>query len=497
LSILENIPEIEVTLIESSALETIGVGEATQPGVLRYFREYLNLADEEWMSEADGTYKAGGSFTNFNSLDESDVVTHALVTPEEEYFSNVYNWGIKKYVEGVANTDYSSSFYHASHMKDANKFSYLGEEDWYAFQFDATKFAAIAKRISLKRGMTHIDDLVIDTNVVEGVITAVQTENNGTIEADFFIDCSGFKSLLINKALGDEFVDVSDTLPNNNAIATKIQYKDREKELVPVTGATALGNGWVWNIPLWSRIGTGYVYSDMYVNSEAAEKEFRQHLASEFGQDRADEAEMRHIKMRIGHQANPWKNNCLAIGLSSHFVEPLESTGLTFVIDALTKFMSLIKNNNLNHNELMRQRFNKHTIGIFEEARDFVLMHYLNTQRSDTKYWKHIKDSIKPTESVLYYLFNLDADWRWQPAVGRDKLFNDKSWEQIVIGFNLIDMRDNIHINGKALDEDSMLSQKDDIDNILETFKTRQSEMLTRVNAMETLQSYMLSLYAS
>jgi len=486
LSILKNLPSIQLTLVESKTIKTVGVGESTQPGVLRFFNEYLGLKEKDWMKFTDATYKVGGDFRNFNTTSKSDIVYHALTTQEEQDDSNVYDWGVKKFAHNpLPNTDYSKTFFATHYMADKNKFDKRCGEDstWHAFHFDASKFGEFAKEKSLKLGMTHIEDLVTNVEVDDGIITSVTTQDNGNIESDFFIDCTGFRSALISDALGSEFIDLTDILPNDRAIATKIKYNDKEKELTPLTSAQAIENGWCWEIPLWSRIGAGYVYSSSFVDKETAEKEFKAHLKGKYGVERTKDLDMLHLKMRIGYQETPWKGNCLAVGLSSGFVEPLESTGLSFVIESLSKFIDYMNDQDGNINNLTRERFNRNSIAAFKEVVNFITLHYLNTKREDTPYWKHIKNNITPTKELLDYIHKLESKWIWDYDES-EVFFNATNLKQIVIGFNILNMENNILLNRTTLTEECLVKRKEEIEYTLSMLESTKNKIINEVDLM-------------
>jgi len=244
-----------------------------------------------------------------------------------------------------------------------------------AYHFDATKFGLWLKNNYCKK-IKHILDDVVSIEQDENGIKSL----NNKYKADLYIDCTGFKSLLLDKTLKEPFESYSDMLPNDSAWATRIQYKDKEKELVPYTNCTAIENGWVWNIPLWSRIGTGYVYSSKFVDDDTALKEFKKHLGQE-------ELEFKNIKMRVGIHNRLWVKNVVAIGLSAGFIEPLESNGLYTVHEFLTKLVLNLQRDKISQWD--RDNFNFQCKHMFKEFSEFVGLHYALSHRDDTEYWKH------------------------------------------------------------------------------------------------------------
>ena len=272
-----------------------------------------------------------------------------------------------------------------------------------AYHFDATKFGLwLRDHYCIPRGVKHIFDEIIDTKSDENGITELLGEQE-TYTADLYIDCTGFKSLLLEKTLEEPFESYAEMLPNNSAWATRIPYTNKQTELQSYTNCTAIENGWVWNIPLWSRIGTGYVYSDKYVNDEEALSQFKSYLIKNKNRtvDNIDEVEYRNIKMRIGIHERLFVKNTCAIGLSAGFIEPLESNGLFTVHTFLLQLMKVLKRDRENISQWDRDTFNHAAKTTFRTFAEFVGMHYALSHRDDTHYWQEIKNKIfDPTLSI-------------------------------------------------------------------------------------------------
>ena len=231
-------------------------------------------------------------------------------------------------------------------------------------------------------------------------------------KADLYFDCTGFKSILMNK-IGAKFKSYSDLLPNNKAWATRVPYKDKEKQLEPFTNCTAIENGWVWNIPSWERIGTGYVYSDKYVSDKKALKEFKNHLDNK-GHDYS-KSTFKNIEMRVGRFDEIFYKNVCAIGLSAGFIEPLESNGLLSVHEFLINLLDVFERHDT-ITQYDRDCFNQKCGLFFDKFTDFVSEHYAFSQRKDTKYWQDISnksflklaksDSVFKDMAVRYDMLN-------------------------------------------------------------------------------------------
>jgi hypothetical protein len=232
---------------------------------------------------------------------------------------------------------------------------------------------------------------VVNSVVNENGIDYLITKEGEEIRGDLFIDCTGFKSLLLGEALKEEFIPYNDILPNNRAWATRLPYKDKEKELEPFTNCTAIGNGWVWNIPVWSRLGTGYVYSDKFISPENAQEEFKQHLMSDKmviprTREEVDQLEFKDIPMKVGIHKRTFVKNVVAIGLSAGFIEPLESNGLFSVHVFLEKLVKILLSGSVNQYDI--DVYNTATRHVFQNFTEFVALHYAFSKRDDTEYWR-------------------------------------------------------------------------------------------------------------
>jgi tryptophan halogenase len=253
--------------------------------------------------------------------------------------------------------------------------------------------------LCLPFGMTHIVDTVDKVVQREDAsIEKIITKDGKHIQADLFIDCSGFRSILLDQTLNEPFVSFHDTLLNDRAVATVIPYIDKDAEMENYTSCTAIESGWVWNIPLWNRIGTGYVYSSKHATEEEAEAQFRKHLKSNRmifpDATRADECEVRHIKIKHGVHQRAWVKNVVGIGLANGFIEPLESTGLMLTHEGIIKLVSALimrKGRVSNYDvDLFNFGFQEQIIGF----KDFISQHYALSMRNDTPYWQEVSGKV-------------------------------------------------------------------------------------------------------
>ena len=254
----------------------------------------------------------------------------------------------------------------------------------YSYHFDATKFAQYLKEKFCKN-VNHIEATVIDGDVDENGIKSLRLDNGENIEADLFIDCTGFRSLLLGDYLKEPFKSSNDLIPNDTSWITTIPHANK-KEMAPFTECTAIENGWVWEIPLWDRVGSGYVYSSKYVSDEDAKQEFITCLTKK-GYN-PSKCEFRKIPLRVGRHERTWVKNVVAIGLSGGFIEPLESNGLLTIHENLIDLYKTLRRGL--PSECLKKMYNRGTNRKFDEFLEFVALHYALTQRQDTPYWKDI-----------------------------------------------------------------------------------------------------------
>ena len=431
LALQNKLPDLDVTLIESPNFPTIGVGESTIPYTTEFIANVLGFEEKEWMPYCDATYKAAIRFTDFTKKKEK--VYHPFFTFDEADI-NGFNWAIKKAITNTPIEDYFESHYIAYHMCKDNKFDRLDSKGFsYAHHLDAVKFAMFCK--SKFKGR-HILATVNDVDTIDNKITRIKTDK-GIYQADFFIDCTGFNALLLGKALKEPFNSISDTLLNDTAITCRVPYENKNKELEPFTDCTALSSGWAWNTPLWSRIGTGYVFSSKFQTLLHAKKEFKMYLEKRYGKKRIKDCTFNQIKFKTGKYERSWVGNCLALTLASGFIEPLESTGLAIIGLQITEFIKAIEDKcptckGYEYSALGRSMCNAEIDSTFNEVHFFVLLHYVNTQRTDSPYWDYIRNEIETSKEFNQYVRDIgsleNSKYRW---------FKNKSNECISLGFDL------------------------------------------------------------
>lgn len=397
-------PHRDIVVIESPDVPIVGVGESTLGGI-RDWTRYIGLDESSFFPATDASYKMSIKFTDFRKKG-SGPFHYPFGTPQGDVNRHPYlDWHIKKFLyPETPITDFVDCLFPGSALFNSNKFSLNkdGNFDTYnpetdvAYHFDATKFGIwLRDTYCIPNGVGHIQATVTDVKTNDSGVERLILDNGTEVQADLYIDCTGWRSILLGGALNEPFESWEDILPNNSAVATHIPYKDKELELEPYTNCTAIGNGWVWNIPLWSRIGTGYVYSDKYLSYDEAVEEFKQHLMSDNmvvprTREEVDALIFKPIKMRVGIHERTFVKNVMAIGLSAGFIEPLESNGLFSVHEFLAKAIDVLGNNEIS--QTYKDMYNISVKNLFTSFSKFVAMHYSLSRRDDTQYWKDISN---------------------------------------------------------------------------------------------------------
>jgi tryptophan halogenase len=397
---------ISVTVVESENVGTIGVGEATFSTV-RHFFDFLGLDERDWMPRCAASYKLGIRFENWREPGHHFYHPFERLNVAEGF--TVADWWLQLGNEGE---DFDRSCYMTPWLCDARRSprmldgslfaasvdgslgrSTLAEQRAqfpYAYHFDANLMAKFLAEWGVKRGIKHVVDDVVHIGQDErGWLTGVTTRSNGTIAGDLFVDCTGFRGMLINKTLGEKFISFTDVLPNDRAVALRVPRDVERVGMRPYTTATAMDSGWIWTIPLFGRDGNGYVYSEEFCSPEEAERTLR-----DFAAPGMDDLPANHIRMRIGRNERSWVNNVVAVGLSSGFVEPLESTGIFFIQHAAEQLVKHFPDERFD--EALIAGYNQRVARVIDGVKEFLVLHYRATGRADTPYWKDTKNREIP-----------------------------------------------------------------------------------------------------
>jgi tryptophan 6-halogenase len=403
-------PTIDIKVIESKTIGTVGVGEATFSDIHLFF-EFLELKEEQWMRQCNAGYKIAIRFENWNA--ERRSFYHPFQRIPVVQGRRLADWWLKmkpgmpfdyacfesSYICDAKRSPryFEAGLYDGTSIGTANQNNGAGQllqleephrQYPYAYHFDASLFAKVMAQYAQARGVSHIADDVVSIESSEGgSIRAVHTRDHGRVEGDLFVDCTGFRGLLINQHLKEPFISFLESLPCDSAVAAQVPSDGAQEGMNPYTSATALSAGWVWNIPLFHRNGTGYVYSSACISRDDAEREFRAYLGS-----RADACNALHIKMRVGRCRNSWVENCVAIGLSSGFVEPLESTGIFFIQYGIEQLVNHFPLDGFSAEHI--RSYNQAVGDCIDGVREFLTLHYVTSTRADTTFWKMTKTDL-------------------------------------------------------------------------------------------------------
>ena len=409
----------QITLIESDAIGTVGVGEATIPAV-KSFNKLLGIDEAEFLKTTQGTFKLGIQFENWGA--QGDVYMHPFgLVGKDSWMANFQHFWLKARRMGIAHSyfDYSLNIRAATNNKfliDPNS----GVD--YAYHFDAGLYAAYLRKYSEARGVLRIEGMIdsVQTRAEDGFIESVTLRSGELIAGDIFIDCSGFRALLIEHTLHTGVEDWSHWLPCDRAIAVQTESV---AEPIPYTRSIAHHCGWQWRIPLQHRVGNGLVYCSRYISDEDAKQLL---LANLEGETRT---EPRLIKFKTGRALKQWNKNCIAIGLSSGFLEPLESTSLHLIQTGIVRLIRMFPGDEINPAET--DEYNRQSRYEYERIRDFIILHYHVTQRNDSPFWNFCRtmDIPETLARKIQVYKNTTNVFKEQ-----DELFHEGSWQQVMLG---------------------------------------------------------------
>ncbi len=400
---------VAVTVLEAPTIPKIGVGEATVPNLQRVVFDYLGIPEDEWMRECNASFKIAVKFINWRTPGEGvprartwhgrpDHFHHPFgLLPAQEQIPLSHYWAHKR-LNGETDEPFDYSCFSEPAIMDALKAPRMPNgkpATYYAWHLDAHLVADFLRRFATeKQGVAHVQDELTEVKLDErGFITALVTKGGRTLDGDLFIDCSGFRGLLINKALGEPFIDMNDHLLCDSAVATAVPHDDEANGVEPYTSAIAMKSGWTWKIPLLSRFGSGYVYSSHFASETEAIEDFCKLWDLD-----PESTPLNKIRFRVGRNRRAWVKNCVSIGLSSCFLEPLESTGIYFIYAAIYQLARHFPDRRFD--PVLIDQFNHKIETVFDETRDFIQAHFFYSPRTDTPFWAANK-RLRLTESIL------------------------------------------------------------------------------------------------
>ena len=428
---------VAIRLVESADIGTIGVGEATVP-TLRNTLRVLGIPETALFGQVDATLKNGIRFVGWRhgGPASTDRYDHPFDLPlAMEGYSTMVHWlNLKQ--RGLVNTPYADCgsvqtalFDTALSPKSMSSPAYEAPVP-YAYHLDAGKLATLLRDTAVARGVRHTVGHVSTVQVDAAGIRSITLADGQTLSADLFVDCTGFASLLIGKALDVPWHSYADNLLCDRAVACPVQHPGDRPALRSYTTATARDAGWIWEIDLQSRRGTGYVYSSAHCSDDEAV-----HTLKTFHGDDHRLAEPRHLKMRIGHRARVWEKNCLSLGLASGFIEPLESTGIYLIEHALQQFIDYLPGSD--NNPAGRAKYNSLISDLYDELRDFIVMHYSLSMRRDTAFWRDCTDPARRSPALAELLALWDEKVPHTTDINRKmSLFGANNYFYILAGLN-------------------------------------------------------------
>jgi hypothetical protein len=411
-----------VEVVESEEIGIVGVGEATFPSI-RHYNKLVGIAEADFLRATNGTYKLGIEFRDWRVKGEGYFHTFGdfghLVGPDAPWgqYRRVADPSLGALGEQCLPTVMAMQGRFVPPDEQA------GAPYKYAYHFDATLYAAFLRRMALARGARRTEGRIVDVvRRADGGVQVLKLADGREITGDLFVDCSGFGSLLLGKTLAEPFVDFSHWLPVDSAWACPCERSG--PELTPYTRATALEGGWAWRIPLQERTGNGHVFSSRYIAADRAREQLLQQL------DGKPLAEPRLLRFTTGHRARFWVHNVVALGLSSGFLEPLESTSIFLIQTGIGRLMAQLTSGRP-HDAQAAERFNEAAVREFRRIRDFILLHYCLTARRDSALWRDMA-ALELPETLA---FKIEA-WRRLGVLHlqQDEGFDETSWLAIHAG---------------------------------------------------------------
>jgi len=410
---------LDIKLVESDEIGTVGVGEATIPTLMN-FHSLLELNEQEVMAATKATFKLGISFENWRNVNEDYIHSFGL-TGTDHWTAGFQHFWMKGRERGLAG-DYGD-YCLELRAAQARRFAHLPRNGMnYAYHLDASAYARFLRKFSERFGVQRIEGKIaaVETNPTNGHITALMLDSGERLPGDLFIDCTGFRGLLIGQTMKVEYDDWSHWLFNDSAIAVQTGSVE---DALPLTRAIAHEWGWQWRIPLQSRVGNGVVFSSRYVDDDAARTRLLGNIEGEVLTD------PRVIRFRPGQRRKTWVGNCVALGLSSGFLEPIESTSIHLIQRGIVRLMQMFPSEGISAADV--EEYNHQGAVEIEHIRDFIILHYKVTNRRDSPYWRAAAEMDVPRS--LQHRIDL---FRETGRVFRvpNELFAENSWVQVMLG---------------------------------------------------------------
>lgn len=426
---------LKVILVESSNIPTIGVGEGTWP-TMRSTLIALGISETDFIRECDASFKQGAKFVKWVDGIEDDFYYHPLVLPQGFSKGDLAAYWLQKQTQNNMGTFSQSVCFQEAVCEHGLapktiRTAEFGAVANYAYHLDSGKFAVfLQKHCTEKLGVTHVLDDVIGVNSHDnGDISSVVTKQNGNLAGDLFVDCSGFTSLLLGKHFDVPFKSCDDILFIDTALAVQVPYENEDSPIASHTISTGQEAGWIWDIGLQKRRGVGYVYSSKHCSEEEARAALAKYVGSTF-----DSLTVRKIPICSGYREKFWKNNCVAIGLSAGFLEPLEASALVLV-ELSAQMISEQLPASRDVMDIVAKRFNETFLYRWEKVIDFLKLHYILSKRTDSAFWTDNRDP----KSIPQSLKDLMALWKYRSPADHDftsnnEVFPAASYQYVLYG---------------------------------------------------------------
>ncbi|WP_029936181.1 tryptophan halogenase family protein [Sphingomonas sp. UNC305MFCol5.2] len=416
-------PLIEITLVESDEIGTVGVGESTIP-TSRTFHQLLGIDEQAFMRATQATFKLGISFENWGQVGDRYIHSFGEIGRRSTWMADFHHFWMEARAQGFGGSlaDYCFEL----QASDAGKFAKAeGQDINYAYHLDATLYARFLRGLAEPAGVKRVEGKIAQVlqDPQTGFITALVLESGVNIEGDLFLDCTGFRALLIEKTLHTGYEDWTRYLTTNSAFAVQTRSTG---PAIPLTRAIAHGTGWRWRIPLQHRVGNGIVFCSEFMSDEDARAKLLNEIEGEVL------TEPRLIRYQTGARKKVWNKNCVALGLASGFIEPLESTSIHLVKVAVTRLIQEFPFGGCQ--EAIANRFNDQSRHEIEGIRDFITLHYHLTRRDDSPFWDRCRTMEIPDSLAQRMALFRDEAYAYQEA---NDLFRVDSWVQVLLGQGL------------------------------------------------------------
>ena len=432
-------PLLDITLIESEEIGTVGVGESTIP-TARTFHRLIGLDEREFMRETESTFKLGILFEDWARIDDSYIHSFGMIG-KSTWMADFHHIWMAAHEQGLA-SDLGDYCFELQAAK-AGRFATSDDANInYAYHLDAGRYARYLRQFVEARGVRRVEGKIVEVqqNAQNGVIETLLLDSDVRIEGDLFIDCTGFRGLLIEQTLKAGYEDWSHWLPANAALPLQSASVG---PALPYTRAMAHQAGWQWRIPLQHRVGNGLVYSSEFMSDDAAADLLHSRVEGDIL------VQPRPVRFQAGRRRSVWEKNCVALGLSSGFVEPLESTSIHLIMIGVTRLIQSFPFGGAN--EAVATHFNNQCRRELESIRDFVVLHYKLTERDDSEFWRYCRNMEVPDSLAQRIALFRESAMAYQSP---DDLFRVDSWVQVMLGQRLKPRR--YHQVGRLIPRDQL-----------------------------------------